>query len=112
MAVRTLIKLPPAAKLGEVVEVSTLIGHPMETGYRVDSEGRKLARNILRRFRCELLVDGEAARPLFSADLHPAIAANPYIAFSMVARRSGSLRFTWEGDAGFSHSETAALTVT
>ena len=112
MAVRTVVKLPTNARVGEVIEVTTLIAHPMETGYRVDYEGRKLARNILRRFRCELLVGNEPARVLFSAELHPAIAANPYLAFSFLARRSGQLRLTWEGDESFSHTETAVLTVT
>jgi sulfur-oxidizing protein SoxZ len=111
MSARTLIKLPTSAQPAEVIEVSTLIAHPMETGYRVDAEGRKLGRNILRRFRCELLVPGEPVRTVFSAELHPAIAANPYLAFSLVARRSGQLRFTWEGDEGFSHTETAVLNV-
>jgi sulfur-oxidizing protein SoxZ len=111
MTARTVVKLPATARAGEVIEVSTLIAHSMETGFRVDAEGRKLARNILRRFRCELLLPGEPARALFSAELHPAIAANPYLAFHIVARRSGQLRFTWEGDEGFSHTETAVLTV-
>ena len=109
---QALIKVPARARSGEVIEVSALIAHPMETGYRVDAEGRKLPRNILRRFRWELLLDGEPPKLLFEAELHPAVSANPYLAFEMVARRTGTLRFSWDGDEGFSHAETAALTVT
>lgn len=112
MAVRTLIKVPASAKSGQVIEISTLIGHPMETGYRVDSEGRQQPRDILRRFSCRFEREGAAPELLFSADLYPAVAANPYIAFSAVATSSGTLRFEWAGDNGFSHSETAMLTVT
>ena len=111
MGARTLVKVPVSARPGELIELSALIAHPMETGFRVDAEGRKLPRNILRRFRCEWLAEGEAPQPLFEAELHPALSANPYIAFAMVARRSGTLRFSWEGDQGFSHSESAPLKV-
>jgi sulfur-oxidizing protein SoxZ len=108
---RTRIKLPPSARPGELVEVTTLIGHPMETGYRLDAEGRAVPRDILRRFSCHLEREGAPPELLFSAELHPAIAANPYLAFAFVATRSGTLRMRWEGDQGFSHVETATLTV-
>ena len=35
---RVLINLPPRAKRGEIIEIKTLIAHPMETGYRLDSQ--------------------------------------------------------------------------
>jgi sulfur-oxidizing protein SoxZ len=109
---RTVLRLPPSPKAGSVIELSVLIAHPMETGYRVDAEGRPLPRNIIRRFSCQFEAPGAAPEPWFSADLYPAIAANPYLAFSAVATASGTLRFTWEGDFGFRHEETAALVVT
>jgi len=103
---RTLIHVPANARKGEVVEIRTLIAHPMETGYRAGSDGRTLPRDILRRFACHY--NGEL---VFSADLYPAIAANPYLAFSVVADTSGSLTFTWEGDHGFAQTESATITV-
>lgn len=99
--------VPSTAKRGEIVEIRTLIGHPMETGYRPGSDGRVLPRNIIRRFVCRY--DGEQ---VFAAALHPAIAANPYIAFHTVATHSGTLTLVWEGDEGFAHTETLSLTVT
>lgn len=106
---RTLLRLPPSPKAGAVIELSALIAHPMETGYRVDAEGKPLPRDIIRRFSCLFEAPGAAPELWFSAELHPAIAANPYLAFSAVAQRSGRLRFTWEGDRGFRHEETAEL---
>ncbi len=103
---RTLITVPRNARRGDVVELRTLIAHPMESGFRVDSLGRTQARDILRRFSCRL--DGEL---VFSAELHPAIAANPVIVFHLLATQSGRLSFTWEGDNGFAQTETAALVV-
>jgi sulfur-oxidizing protein SoxZ len=104
---RALINMPASARRGEVIEIRTLIGHPMETGYRPGAEGKVLPRNIIRRFTCRY--NGE---PVFSAELFPAIAANPYLAFHTVATDSGILSFTWEGDNGFVQTETVAITVT
>lgn len=104
---RALINLPASVRRGEVIEIRTIINHPMETGYRRDSGGELLQRDILRRFTCRY--DGEL---VFSAELHAAIAANPYIAFHTVAVASGLLSFTWEGDNGFSQTESRAITVT
>jgi sulfur-oxidizing protein SoxZ len=104
---RTLITMPATARRGEVIEIRTLIAHPMETGYRPGADGKVLARDIIRRLSCRY--DGEL---VFSADMFPAISANPYIAFHTVATVSGTLTFSWEGDNGFSQTETATLAVT
>lgn len=104
---RALIQSPTSARRGEVIEIRAMIGHPMESGFRPGSDGRPLPRNILRRFTCRY--NGE---PVFGAEMFPAIAANPYFAFHTVATDSGTLSFTWEGDRGFAHTETVAITVT
>ncbi len=103
---RTLIHAPATARKGEVVEIRTLIGHTMESGYRAGADGRTLPRDIIRRFTCRY--NGEV---VFSADFYPAIAANPYLAFFVTADSSGSLTFTWEGDNGFAQTESASITV-
>jgi sulfur-oxidizing protein SoxZ len=104
---RTLITLPTTAKRGEVIEIRTLINHPMETGYRRDSDGQPMARDLIRRFTCRY--DGEL---VFSAELHAAVAANPYVAFHTVATQSGVLSFSWEGDNGFAQTESRSIAVT
>lgn len=103
---RVLITMPRTARQGEVVELRTLLSHPMESGYRTDSEGRLLPRDIVRRFSCRY--DGE---PVFAARLDTPIAANPYVAFFTVAQATGTLEFIWEGDNGFRQVETRTLTV-
>lgn len=104
---RTVLTVPAQARRGEVIEVRTLIAHPMETGYRPGPDGQVLPRDILRRFTCRYR--GEV---VFRATLHPAVAANPYLAFHLVATESGPLVFTWEGDGGFHQEEQVQLTVT
>jgi sulfur-oxidizing protein SoxZ len=106
MTVRALITVPPVVRRGEVIEIRTLIAHPMETGHRSDGQGGVVPRRIIRRFTCRL--DG---RPVFSGDLHPAVAANPLIAFALRAQVSGTLECHWEGDDGFSHTQSAVLRV-
>ena len=101
-----LIHMPATARRGEVIEIRALIAHPMETGYRPGADGKVLARDIIRRFTCRY--NGEV---VFAAELHPAISANPYIAFYTVATDSGSLEFKWEGDRGFAQTETKSITV-
>lgn len=104
---RTLITVPKAAKRGEIIEIRTLIAHPMETGHRNDAEGRRLPRDILRRFVCRY---GDAV--VFEAELFAAVSANPYLVFTTTAVESGTLSFTWEGDKGFAQTETAEIVVT
>ena len=103
---RTLIKVPAAAKRGEIIEIKTLISHPMESGFRVGPNGVPIPRDIITLFTCSY--NGEE---IFRAELSPAIAANPFLSFFTIARDSGTFAFRWSGDNGFSATETAAITV-
>jgi len=103
---RALIKVPANARRGDVIEIKTLISHPMETGYRVGANGAMIPRDIITIFTCAY--NGEE---VFRAQLSPAIAANPFLSFFTVARDSGTLEFRWTGDNGFSATETATITV-
>jgi sulfur-oxidizing protein SoxZ len=102
-----LINVPERARRGEIVEIKTLISHPMETGYRRSQVGARIPRDIIRRFVCTY-----NGVEIFRAELHPAIAANPFIVFSTIATESGTLTFHWTGDNDFAVTETAAITVT
>lgn len=106
MAARALITLPASVRRGEVFEVRALIAHPMETGFRPGADGRVLPRDILRRFVCRY-----GGEQVFAADLHPAIAANPYLSFHLRAGESGMLEFEWSGDNGFRQVEQRPLQV-
>lgn len=103
---RTMISAPEGARAGDVIEIKAMIAHPMETGYRVDATGKPIARDIITRFQCTY--DGEV---VFSADLFPAISANPFIAFSTVATRSGPISFTWTDAQGRTETASAEIKV-
>lgn len=104
MATRALVHLPKTLRRGEVFEVRTTLAHPMETGYRRDGDGQMLPRDIVRRLEVRLAGD-----LVFAADLHPAIAANPYVAFTLLLQDGGTLELRWTGDKGFVHSESVPL---
>ncbi len=104
---RTLITAPTTAKRGEVIEIRTLIAHVMETGFRPDANGQIKPRDLITHFSCRY--NDEL---IFQAELYPAVAANPYFAFTTVATESGTLTYTWEGDNGFSQTERGSLSVT
>ncbi len=107
---RTLITVPPTPKINTVIEIRALIQHPMETGFRPDGEGKLQPRNIIQRFECRFSSGGRSDL-IFSAELFPAVSANPYIAFNFRATQSGTLSFLWTGDNGFTQAESVALVV-
>ena len=76
---RALISLPANPRRGQIIEVKALIAHDMETGFRRTQFGALIARDIVTDFVC--MYNGEE---VFGAQLHPAIAANPYLAFSLM----------------------------
>jgi sulfur-oxidizing protein SoxZ len=103
---RALINVPAKAKKGEVIAIKALISHEMETGFRFDNVGKQIPRDIITTFVCTY-----NGAEIFRADFHPAIAANPFIAFHTVATDSGKIEFKWTGDNGFAATEAATITV-
>lgn len=104
--VRTLLQIPRQVRKGEAFEVRVTIGHPMETGYRPGVDGRIVPRDIIRRFVCRA-----GDQVVFDADFHPALAANPYLSFFLRLDASTRLTLRWDGDNGFSHSESVDIAV-
>ncbi len=103
---RPRVKLPDSAKVGDVIEIKTLIQHVMETGQRKDSDGKPVPRFIITTFSASF-----AGAEVFKAELHPGISANPYLAFFMRVPGPGELEFTWVDDKGAKVSEKAKLNV-
>ena len=103
---RTLINVPPKARKGEVIAIKTLISHDMETGYRIDNVGKQIPRDIITLFVCTY-----NGQEVYRAELFPAIAANPFLSFPLMATESGTIAFTWTGDNGFSATESVQITV-
>lgn len=95
MAAKPRVKVPKNAAVGDIIKVKTLLSHTMESGQRKDKEGNVIPRKIINKFVCEF--NGQA---VFSADIDPAIAANPYFQFKARVTESGMFKFTWTDDDG------------
>lgn len=100
------VRVPASAKKGEVIEIKTLVQHPMESGQRKEAGGNLVPRHIVNRMTCRF-----NGRLVLDAKLEPAIAANPYLAFHFRASESGSFEFAWTDDDGSVTRHTQSLTV-
>lgn len=96
-----------AVKKGELIEVKSLISHVMESGQRRDSSGKPIPRKIINKFTAEL-----NGKLVFSADIEPAISANPYFQFKIKPSESGTIKLTWTDDDGTTITHEEKITVT
>ena len=103
---RTLVNVPKQVKKGEPFEVKILISHPMESGQRRDATGQIIPRDIINAFVCTF--NGEE---VLRADLFPAIAANPFLAFFATVEEGGTLTMAWVDDHGATQSQSVAIAV-
>jgi sulfur-oxidizing protein SoxZ len=104
--VRVLINAPKRVRRDTPFEVKLLISHPMESGQRRDTLGQAIPRDIISHLVCTL-----CGTEVLSLDLFPAIAANPFLAFSAVAQESGDLVIRFRDDHGTEQTETVAIGV-
>jgi sulfur-oxidizing protein SoxZ len=103
---RAIVNVPASASRGEIIEIKALIAHDMETGFRRTQLGVPIPRDIITLFVCTY-----NGAEILRAEFHPAISANPYLAFSTRATESGAIVCNWSGDNGFSVTESAAIAV-
>jgi sulfur-oxidizing protein SoxZ len=101
------LRVPPRAKRGEVFEIRLLLQHPMENGFRRDTLGRSVPRNIIHR-----LVACYDGREILRAELGTGMAANPYFAFFARATASGEVTIEWEDERGVTGRLAAPIEVT
>jgi sulfur-oxidizing protein SoxZ len=101
---RPRVRVPAKVKKGDVVQIKTLISHPMESGQRKNEQGEKIPRKIINRFVCTL-----NGKEVFSVDLHPAVSSNPYLVFDVRVMESGTFEFTWTDDDGTVYRKTANI---
>ena len=103
---RPRVRVKATAKKDEVLEVKTLISHPMESGQRRDGQGNPIPRMLI-----NSVVAKFAGEEVFRATLAGGTSANPYLAFYFKASKSGDLVITWSDDKGQSISDTKTIAV-
>jgi len=104
MTTKPRIKVPDSNKIGDVIEVKTLISHVMETGNRKGSDGQLVPKNLINKFTAKF-----GDKEVFKADLSSGVSANPYISFFMKVTGPGDLELSWTGDNGFSVTEKVPI---
>lgn len=103
---RALVSVPQTAKRGEIVDVRAMIAHPMETGYRMGPNGAEIPRDIITRLTCTY-----GGAEVFSAEFFPAVSANPFVSFSLIAAETGTVAFAWTDDKGQTETASAEIVV-
>lgn len=104
MTVKPRIKVPDTVKVGDVIEVKTLVSHVMETGQRKDKDGKTIPRNIINAFTAT-----HEGKTVFEAKLQPGTSSNPFLSFYMKVAGPGDIEFTWVDDAGVKITDKVPL---
>lgn len=85
-----------AIRPGNTVEARWIVGHPMETGFRVDDSGERVQRNVITQIN--VLLNG---RLILEMEPGTGISSNPFVAFPItVPSEGGTLAVDWLDDAG------------
>ncbi|HSM40974.1 MAG TPA: thiosulfate oxidation carrier complex protein SoxZ [Afifellaceae bacterium] len=100
------VKVPKTASKDEIITIKTLISHKMESGQRKDKDGNTIPRSIINKFTCTF-----NDQVVFSTDIEPAVAANPYFEFTVKVPESGTFKFTWLDDDGSVYEAEQEITV-
>ncbi|MDR6952525.1 sulfur-oxidizing protein SoxZ [Ancylobacter sp. 3268] len=106
LAAKALVSVPKTARRGDVVDLRAMIAHPMETGYRMGANGVAIPRRIITRLTCTY-----GGNEVFAAEFFPAVSANPFVSFSLVAAASGTVDFAWTDDTGATFTASAEIAV-
>jgi sulfur-oxidizing protein SoxZ len=101
------VRVPRKIKKGDIFEVKTLVTHDMESGQRPDKKtGKKIPREIINKIQASY-----NGKLVLDADWHPAVSANPYTSFYVVADKSGTMEITWIDDNGAEYKKSISVKV-
>ncbi|MCC2098515.1 MAG: thiosulfate oxidation carrier complex protein SoxZ [Hyphomicrobiales bacterium] len=100
------VRVPAKAAKGDIIEIKTLISHPMESGQRRGKDGKKVPRQIINKFTAAF-----NGKMFFEADWLPAVSANPYQSFYFRAQETGEFTFSWKDDNGETYTAKKKMAV-
>lgn len=100
------VQVPSQARRGEIVQVRVAIQHPMETGYRPDTFGRRIPKNVINTLVCRY-----NGAEVFRAEMGSGVSANPLLQFHARAEESGEFVFEWVDDSGTRGTARAPITI-
>lgn len=94
-----------AKRQGSVTEVTALMLHPMQTGMRVDADGKTIPAHFIRQFevRCQ-------DRPVLQGQLSISVSEDPLLRFGFRGGLSGErISLTWTDNLGETRSASTRI---
>ena len=105
-SIKPRVKVPKEVSIDEIIEIKTLIRHPMHSGRMKDTEGNTIPKQIINAFSAKF-----NGQEVFKMDLEASISTNPYIVFQYKAKKSGTFDFEWLDDNGEKYSISKKMSV-
>jgi sulfur-oxidizing protein SoxZ len=104
--VKPRVKVQKTAQAGEIIEIKTLISHPMHSGRAVDGDGNLIPRKIIKSFRVSF-----NGAEVISVNLKPSVSANPFFTFPFKVTEAGTFDFLWVEDDGTEYKKSAKISI-
>ncbi len=105
-SIKPRVKIPKEVSIDEIIEIKTLIRHPMHSGRMKDVDGKIIPRQIINSFSAKF-----NGKVVFQMDLEASISTNPYISFQYKAKESGKFDLEWIDDNGERYSISKEMIV-
>ena len=105
-SIKPRVKVPKEVSIDEIIEIKTLIRHPMHSGRMKDNNGQIIPRQIINSFSAKF-----NGKEVFQMDLEPSISTNPFIVFQYKVKESGKFDFEWIDDNGEVYSISKDMVV-
>ena len=105
-SIKPRVKVPKEVSIDEIIEIKTLIRHPMHSGRMKDNNGQIIPRQIINSFSAKF-----NGKEIFQMDLEPSISTNPFIVFQYKVKESGTFDFEWIDDNGEKYYISKEMTV-
>lgn len=83
-------------KKGDLVEIKTLLKHPMESGFRKSKETNE----VVPAFHVEEVMVEYNGKTILKSTWTGSVSQNPYFAFFMKAEATGKVAVTWKDNKG------------
>ncbi len=90
-----LVYIPEKAKIGELIEIQSLIAHPIQIMTQSEKINLEKKQNFIERLTVKF-----NKNQIFAAEFTSKLSANPYISFFFKATETGTLLFTWYETSG------------
>lgn len=104
--IKARVKVPKKAELEEVIEIKTLLSHPMHSGRGVDGDGNIVPRKIINKFTASF--NGTI---FFTMDLKPSVSSNPFLIFPFKVTEAGTFNFVWTEDGGEQYTASKKIKI-